>query len=68
MKDFQAIPCEKARSIPDTLEVRKWFSELGQAGSSSCDEGVHIDTSERRKNVDGGLKNFLLSQNTSPLW
>lgn len=56
MADFQAIRCQEARSIPDTLEVRKYCSELAETDSSCHDERVRVHVSLGRKNANDRLK------------
>lgn len=64
MVEFHAIRFEEARSIQNTLEVRKYFSKLAQAGIFCFDEDDHFHTSLERKNAADPLNNLSLSQNS----
>lgn len=63
MEGFQAIRCEEAWSIQDTLEKQKCFPELGQASSLCRDEGAHVYTTEGKKIAKDRLKDLFLFQN-----
>lgn len=62
MIDFEAIRCEEGRSIQDTEEVQKGFSEPGQVGSSYQGAEVYLQTTERRKNAIDHFKDLSLSE------
>lgn len=56
-----------ARSIQDTLEMQKCFSELSQAGRFCHDDGVHAPFSLERKITNKFLKDLSLFQNENIL-
>lgn len=65
METFQAVWCEEVQGIQDTPDAQKPCSELGQAGNSCHDEGVHVHTSLRTENENDCLKDLSLSQHAS---
>lgn len=61
MADFIAIRCEEPRSIQDTFEARKCFSDPGQADSSCHVKYVHVSASIGGKNANDRLNDLFAS-------